>query len=118
MKKSAGKNMKKIIKTLALTALGFSLFSCHIGLGEEVDIIAPTLEVLTPERNSSVPQTVNVSGKVQDNTGVTLIEITFEKEGAEPHNYRYFEKNWQQKVNEDWVEAAIGTITGPETNFT
>ena len=118
MKKSAGKNMKKIIKTLALTALGFSLFSCHIGLGEEVDIIAPTLEVLTPERNSSVPQTVTVSGKVQDNTGVTLIEITFEKEGAEPHNYRYFEKNWQQKVNEDWVEAAIGTITGPETNFT
>ena len=118
MKKSAGKNMKKIIKTLALTALGFSLFSCHIGLGEEVDIIAPTLEVLTPERNSSVPQTVSVSGKVQDNTGVTLIEITFEKEGAEPHNYRYFEKNWQQKVNEDWVEAAIGTITGSETNFT
>ena len=118
MKKSAGKNMKKIIKTLALTALGFSLFSCHIGLGEEVDIIAPTLEVLTPERNSSVPQTVSVSGKVQDNTGVTLIEITLEKEGAEPHNYRYFEKNWQQKVNEDWVEAAIGTITGPETNFT
>ena len=118
MKKSAGKNMKKIIKTLALTALGFSLFSCHIGLGEEVDIIAPTLEVLTPERNSSVPQTVTVSGKVQDNTGVTLIEITFEKEGAEPHNYRYFEKNWQQKVNENWVEAAVGTITGPETNFT
>lgn len=118
MKKSAGKNMKKIIKTLALTALGFSLFSCHIGLGEEVDIIAPTLEVLTPERNSSVPQTVTVSGKVQDNTGVTLIEITLEKEGAEPHNYRYLEKNWQQKVNEDWVEAAIGTITGPETNFT
>lgn len=118
MKKSAGKNMKKIIKTLALTALSFSLFSCQIGLGEEVDIIAPTLEVLTPERNSSVPQTVTVSGKAQDNTGVTLIEITFEKEGAEPHNYRYFEKTWQHKVNENWVEAAIGTITGPETNFT
>lgn len=118
MKKSAGKNMKKIIKTLALTALSFSLFSCKLGLGEEVDIIAPTLEVLTPERNSSVPQTVTVSGKARDNTGVTLIEITFEKEGAEPHNYRYFEKTWQHKVNGGWVDAAVGTITGPETNFT
>jgi len=107
--------MKKISKSLAFILVGLSLVSCRIGLGKEIDVIAPSVEVLNPERNSSVPQVINVKGIAKDNIAVSNITIFVEESAQE---FKFENKKWYTKEVEEWKEFPDGSYSGELNNFT
>lgn len=76
---SINKMMKsKIVKTLSVLSLGVSLFSCEVGLGESVDINAPVVKVISPERTGYILQDFSVTGTAEDDFGISSMTLQIE----------------------------------------
>lgn len=79
----------------ALFATG--ILSCEIGLGPEVDMMPPHIEITSHQDNDSVAQTFILRGTASDNKGVTLITIDFDD--ADIHYQVIPGENWQKKTS-------------------
>lgn len=97
----------------------FSLFffaACEVGLGEKVDVIAPVLEIGSPEDGSVIMNTFTMSGSAADDSFVAMINInvTSTTTGATVANYvggvDVFRSAWSCTVNNRHV-AEDGTVT-------
>ena len=74
------KIMKKIITVLNLLAVAFLFLftSCEVGLGEAVDMKAPSVSVSNPENTGFILRTFTVQGVATDDTGVTALTLAIE----------------------------------------
>ena len=109
--------LKKIILVIAISVL---FFACEIGLGEKVDIIAPTLKVTSPENTGFILQTFTIQGSAEDDTAVSSLEINIEPLDNPTQNnsfkFRAVNNRWE-KFNvskNDWelYESSDTSITG------
>lgn len=75
--------MKRNLSLALAGIVACFLFSCKmdIGLGNEVDLVAPTLTVESPANNSFVPKTFSISGTATDNIEVERVVFNY--------NYKY-----------------------------
>lgn len=69
--------MKKVFYILLSFLSLFFLLSCEIGLGQEVDLIAPVLKVNSPTNNTFVPRNFNIEGTATDNVSVACINFEY-----------------------------------------
>lgn len=104
--------MKKLFYKISLTVFLVSLFSCNVGLGEAIDLVAPTLNVITPERNGMVAQIVNISGTAYDEQGIKNIFVSIDETQQE---FRWAANEWAQNVNGSW-EKYLNASSSVENN--
>lgn len=111
--------MKKITKISILGLLGFSLFSCEVGLGPAVDTHAPVINVTSPEMNSNVNGTMYIAGVATDDQELNEVTITIEenKIGGSIKNLKIVNKEWFVKENDEWIPFA-GTVIGDKKSIT
>lgn len=69
--------MKKVFFCLAAIISFFLVSSCDIGLGQEVDLIAPVLTVESPSNNAFVPRNFSIEGIATDNIGCEKIRFDY-----------------------------------------
>lgn len=70
--------MKKVFFYLAMSvSLLLNFMSCDIGLGKEVDLVAPELKVVSPVNNSFAPKSFKIHGTMKDNEKVESVEIKY-----------------------------------------
>lgn len=88
--------MKKVFFCLAAIISFFMISSCDIGLGlgAEVDLVAPELTITSPEPLSRVRRSVTVTGTCKDNVGVTGVKVTNRTSGESYGNARISGNNW------------------------
>ncbi len=69
--------MKTASKTLLAMAFFSSLFfSCDVGLGESVDVMAPTVSISYPPASSVIKEQFCLAGSWTDDKGVMLINVS------------------------------------------
>ena len=69
--------MKKVLLALSAFISLFWISSCDIGLGKEVDLIAPVLTVESPSNNAFVPRNFSIEGIATDNIGCEKIRFDY-----------------------------------------
>ena len=69
--------MKKMFLILLSLVLFGTVLSCDIGLGKEVDLVAPELKVVSPVNNSFAPKSFKIQGTMKDNEKVESVEIKY-----------------------------------------
>ena len=71
--------MKKVLLALSAFISLFWISSCDsdIGLGQEVDLIAPVLTVESPSNNAFVPRNFSIEGIATDNIGCEKIRFDY-----------------------------------------
>lgn len=69
--------MKKMFLILLSLVLFGTVLSCDIGLGKEVDLVAPELKVVSPVNNSFAPKSFKIYGTMKDNEKVESVEIKY-----------------------------------------
>lgn len=69
--------MKKMFLILLSLVLFGTVLSCDIGLGKEVDLVAPELKVVSPVNNSFAPKSFKIHGTMKDNEKVESVEIKY-----------------------------------------
>lgn len=123
---SINKMMKsKIVKTLSVLSLGVSLFSCEVGLGESVDINAPVVKVISPERTGYILQDFSVTGTAEDDFGISSMTLQIEPldNATEDNTYKFRVQNntWEKYDNssQNWVpyNYASSSISGNKKKF-
>ncbi len=102
--------MKRITQFLiSIFLIVFTFASCEVGLGNAVDLTAPTISVTKPEVAEAVPQIITVEGSAKDNIEVTGIQVTIEET---KQVYKLTPKTgWQVKVGENWQPYENGSVT-------
>ena len=77
--------MKKVLLALSALISLFWISSCDVGLGQEVDLIAPVLTVESPSNNAFVPRNFSIEGIATDNIGCEKIrfDYTYRLNGTE-----------------------------------
>ncbi|HRS66489.1 MAG TPA: hypothetical protein P5519_11455, partial [Spirochaetia bacterium] len=76
---------KRIFSFVAL-ALGIVLMTtCDLpfGLGGQIDLGAPRLEIRTPDKNAYLKGSITISGTAEDDTGLNRIFLTLKKRSGE-----------------------------------
>lgn len=69
--------MKKLI-FVCLSIISLTvLLSCEVGLGQEVDLIAPKLNVESPSNNAFVSRNFNIEGTATDNIAVSSVYFEY-----------------------------------------
>lgn len=91
----------------------FAVSSCEIGLGEAVDIEAPTVEVLSPVPTGSVPKEFNVKGTVSDNIGVTELTVSV----VETNQQFKWDGAWKIFAGGEWKAYDKASFSGDEKSF-
>ena len=69
--------MKKMFLILLSLVLFGTVLSCDIGLGKEVDLVAPELKVVSSVNNSFAPKSFKIHGTMKDNEKVESVEIKY-----------------------------------------
>ena len=69
--------MKKVLLALSALISLFWISSCDVGLGQEVDLIAPVLTVESPSNNAFVPRNFSIEGIATDNIGCEKIRFYY-----------------------------------------
>lgn len=115
--------MKKNIFAKSLLAISIFLSgiftSCQVGLGEAVDLIAPSIDVKTPGSTDSVPQTISITGSANDNIGVTELFVTVEHSTDDTKKAEYkWDGSWKYLENNNWVDYERGSSSGNKKVFT
>lgn len=116
------KIMKKIITVLNLLAVAFLFLftSCEVGLGEAVDMKAPSVSVSNPENTGFILRTFTVQGVATDDTGVTALTLAIEPldNPTDDNSYKFrIEGNkWQyyDVSTTNWVDydSSLCSISG------
>lgn len=117
--------LKSIIKIGAALSILFAFAACEIGLGAAVDISAPVVSVINPERTGYILEEFTVNGTAKDNIGVTALSLQIEPlDNPTPENTVKFRINnnvWEvyDSSTSKWTayDAALCTITGDNTDF-
>ena len=105
--------MKKISKFLFIILFVISAFSCNVGLGEAVDLTAPTVEITKPEIAEAVPQTIKIEGIASDNNAVTKVQVKIEETNQ---LYQLIPgASWQVFINNAWQNYDRGTSKPEKT---
>lgn len=114
--------MKKGFKNAVYALLCFTtlfIFSnCEIGLGEAIDVNAPSVSVTYPPASSVIRDTFILAGSCDDDTRVTSVEIKI-KNTDENRDYGTFYGNvsgtsWSASLNE---KRADGTFEFPDGRY-
>jgi hypothetical protein len=111
------KTMKTIFKFI-LTALAVvTLFSCDIplALGSKLDIEGPVLGITSPSHRKSVPTEFDLTGTINDKTGIGKMLITAKVDNtAFPRQWRYQDGAWQISDNygASWASFPDGEWNG------
>ena len=94
--------MKKIITLLNILAIGFLFIfaSCEVGLGEAVDMMAPVLNVKSPDNTGYILRTFEITGSAEDNIEIERMEILVEPlddpNDTNSYKFRVSGNKWQQ----------------------
>lgn len=104
---------KKIAKTFLLCFASIFLFSCEIGLGESVDIIAPSINIKSPKSLSSVTQEFIINGSVSDNIGIKKITVNIDEAGLK----FVWNGAWKQEEDGVLVDFENGSFSGTKKNM-
>ena len=93
-----------------ILALAFIATSCSPGLGEEVDMKGPVLDLSSPEYMQNVNRNFTVEGTVQDDQGILDVVVTTSASSA---SWRLYDEAWQYRASsgDSWIAYASGTIT-------
>lgn len=77
-----------LLKVLVFLSSVFLAVSCDLGLGESVDVTAPSLEISYPKAGSVIMEDFILSGVCSDDRGVAKIEVTLTElvDGSEGTN--------------------------------
>lgn len=62
--------LKKVLSSVGVIFSFFLFAACEVGLGEKVDVIAPVLEIGTPEDGSVIMNTFTMTGSAGDDSFV------------------------------------------------
>lgn len=83
--------------------------ACSPGLGEEVDMKGPVLDLVSPEYMQNVNRYFTVEGTVRDDQGILDVVVTTSASSA---SWRIFDGTWQYRAsdNDPWVPYADGTL--------
>lgn len=103
--------VKNIFKTFVVLITGL-FCSCSIGLGEAVDLIAPTVEISSPESFASISQTFELKGSATDNYAITNVIIEVAKNNKVVHLFKLEDSKWYSESNGNWKEYSNGKSTG------
>jgi len=109
-----GMIMKKITKIISAVAALFLIFSCKVGLGEAVDVVAPELTIIAPDVLAAIPQTVTVKGIVSDNMAVDRLIIKIVETDQE---FKLAGGTWYENVDSNWIAYDRGICSGSETEY-
>lgn len=109
------RTMKKIF-TLFLILSSFLILSCEVGLGEAIDLIAPSVNISTPVPTGSVTQTFTIKGNAQDNFGVIQIDVNVIGDGVDLQ-YQWTSGGWKIKNGTSWDDYEDGTVNGSQKNM-
>lgn len=101
-------SLNKIKIIFALFGAVLALESCNnIGLGEEVDLSAPVLEITSHSDNDTVPAEFTLKGTAYDNDEISSITIDFENQNL---HYKVVPGNvWYKKAtgsNDEWISLS------------
>lgn len=113
MKKSLiNKLYKYSAFTLFASVFALSLSSCNIGLGEAVDLTAPSVSITSHQDNDSVGTTFKLFGTAEDNEKIARLAIDFDD--ADIHYQVTAGGSWQKKTSRSngWQ-----TITSDANNY-
>ena len=123
MRIKIGINMKRIFSLLASLMFVFSVISCQVGLGEIVDMQAPSVTVNSPERTGYVQQIFTITGSASDNTGVTklILQIAPLDNPTEENTVQFKVENqeWYKLNGDVWNKYLDdhSSITGSKTDY-
>ncbi len=67
--------MRNFLAFISFVVLSLVLSTCNVGLGSEVDINAPALEITYPETMSVARGEIKLEGTVSDDSGVSSVEV-------------------------------------------
>lgn len=118
-----GNKMKKVLKLLSACSLVFSLFSCEVGLGKAVDVIAPTVKVISPDRTDYIQKTFIIEGEAKDNIGISLMELQIQPldnpTDETTLKFRVVNNTWEKYVDGNWenYESDNTKIEGTSKNY-
>ena len=95
------KIIRKIIKLINLSIVGLALFiSCEVGLGEAVDMMAPVLNVKSPDNTGYILRTFEITGSAEDNIEIDRMEVLVEPlddpNDTNSYKFRVSGNRWQQ----------------------
>lgn len=94
----------------------FILNSCEVGLGESVDVTAPSLDISSPADGSIIMNTFNLRGTSSDDTYISLLKIVVSSTSNGRVYANYFAtvdvvtKQWNVNINKQ-TKKADGTYT-------
>lgn len=72
--------MRKLIRNiLTFNLFAICIFSCQVGLGEKVDIEAPSVKIASPERNGYILETFTAKGTAKDDTEIASLSLVLEQ---------------------------------------
>lgn len=92
----------------------FILNSCEVGLGESVDVTAPSLDISSPADGSIIMNTFNLRGTSSDDTYISLLKIVVSSTSNGRVYANYFAtvdvvtKQWNVNIN-NRTKKADGT---------
>ena len=117
--------MRKTIKAITFLAILLAFTSCEIGLGEAVDMKAPSVSVSNPENTGFILRTFTVQGIATDDTGVTALTLTIEPldnpTDDNSYKFRIEDRKWQyyNVSTTNWVDydTSLCSISGSKRSM-
>lgn len=111
------KLIKDLLKTILVVFTSLLLVtSCEVGLGEAVDLEAPSINIETPAPTAIVQKDLQIKGTVSDNVGVTEMTVSLSAENFSTIEYRW-SNGWTVFENGIWKEYKGATCEGKPTNL-
>ena len=113
---------KKVLRIFsALFVFSWILFSCDVGLGESVDVMAPTVSISYPPASVVIRDGFLLSGSWMDDKGVFLVRVsvtnddTGQSYGTYTASVGLFDLSWSVKLN---GKKADGSYPFPDGKYT
>ncbi|MCQ2573204.1 MAG: hypothetical protein MJ182_04860 [Treponema sp.] len=109
-------------KVIIVCGVVFALLlaACTIGLGESVDTVAPTVEILYPPKGAVVMDTFTLAGKTTDDQGVNFVSITLthktlKNADGEKLTFVYTSEKEQVQIDENgkWTASICSKTENP-----
>lgn len=94
--------MKRLFRLFGIILLAGTFFftSCEVGLGEAVDMMAPVLNVKSPDNTGYILRTFEITGSAEDNIEIDRMEILVEPlddpNDTNSYKFRVSGNRWQQ----------------------
>ena len=123
LKNSLGIKMKRLLKIASVCLLAVSVFSCEIGLGKAVDVSAPIVKIVSPDRADYVQKSFIIEGTSSDNIGVSSMVLQVQPmdnpSDETTMNFRVMNNHWQKLVDSTWedFDSPNSSVTGNSRKY-